>query len=102
MSAPRHEEASFADGVRAGIPFGVAGGLLALSFGVVAKDAGLPAVAAIVMSAIVFAGSAQFASVAILAQGGGVGAGGGRRGADELSLPADGRGARALASGRSG
>ena len=74
MSAPRHEEASFADGVRAGIPFGVAGGLLALSFGVVAKDAGLSAVAAIVMSAIVFAGSAQFASVAILAQGGGVGA----------------------------
>ena len=74
MSAPRHGESSFADGVRAGIPFGVAGGLLALSFGVVAKDAGLSPLAAIVMSAIVFAGSAQFASVAILAQGGGVGA----------------------------
>jgi 4-azaleucine resistance transporter AzlC len=67
------EQATFADGVRAGVPFGVAAGLLALSFGVVARDAGLSAPAAIVMSAIVFAGSAQFASVAILAQAGGVG-----------------------------
>jgi predicted branched-subunit amino acid permease len=67
-------ESSFADGVRAGIPFATAGGLLAISFGVVAVDAGLSEVAAIVMSAIVFAGSAQFASIAILAQGGTVGA----------------------------
>ena len=64
---------TFVDGVRAGIPFGVAGGLLALSFGVLARDAGLSAPAAILMSAVVFAGSAQFASVAIIAQGGGVG-----------------------------
>jgi 4-azaleucine resistance transporter AzlC len=64
----------FRAGVRAGAPFAVAGGLLALSFGVVAQDAGLSAVAAIVMSAIVFAGSAQFAAIAILAQGGTVGA----------------------------
>src|SRR5918995_914841 len=61
-------------GVRAGIPFAVAGGLLALSFGVVAQDAGLSQLAAIVMSAIVFAGSAQFAAIAILSQGGAVGA----------------------------
>jgi predicted branched-subunit amino acid permease len=67
-------ESSFAEGVRAGIPFATAGGLLAISFGVVAVDAGLSEVAAIVMSAIVFAGSAQFASIAILAQGGTVGA----------------------------
>jgi predicted branched-subunit amino acid permease len=67
-------ESSFADGVRAGMPFAVAGGLLAISFGVVAQEAGLSAVAAIVMSAIVFAGSAQFAAVAIIAQGGSVGA----------------------------
>jgi 4-azaleucine resistance transporter AzlC len=65
---------SFRAGFRAGAPFAVAGGLLALSFGVVAQDAGLSAVAAIVMSAIVFAGSAQFAAIAILAQGGTVGA----------------------------
>jgi predicted branched-subunit amino acid permease len=62
------------DGVRAGVPFGVAGGLLALSFGVVAQGAGLSALAAIVMSAIVFAGSAQFAAIAILAAGGTAGA----------------------------
>ena len=68
-----NDESTFADGVRAGIPFAIAGGLVALSFGVVAQDVGLSEVAAVVMSAIVFAGSAQFAVVAILAQGGGVG-----------------------------
>jgi predicted branched-subunit amino acid permease len=41
---------------------------------VVAQDAGLSEVEAIVMSAIVYAGSAQFSAVAILAQGGGAGA----------------------------
>ena len=40
----------------------------------VAQGAGLSAVAAIVMSAIVFAGSAQFAAIAILASGGTAGA----------------------------
>jgi predicted branched-subunit amino acid permease len=61
-------------GVRAAVPFGIAGFLLSTSFGVLAQDAGLSPIAAIVMSAIVFAGSAQFASIAILAQGGTVGA----------------------------
>ncbi len=56
------------------MPFAVAGGLLALSFGVVAQNAGFTELAAIAMSAIVFAGSAQFAAIAILAQGGTVGA----------------------------
>ncbi len=40
----------------------------------VAQDAGLTQIEAIVMSAIVYAGSAQFSAVAILAQGGGAGA----------------------------
>jgi 4-azaleucine resistance transporter AzlC len=62
------------EGVRAGVPFGIAGGLLALSFGVVAKGAGLSPLAAIAMSAIVFAGSAQFTAISILASGGTVGA----------------------------
>ncbi len=66
--------ASFRAGVRAGVPFAAAGFLLSLSFGVLARDAGFSTVAAIVMSAIVFAGSAQFAAVAIVAAGGGVGA----------------------------
>ena len=67
-------EYSYRDGLKAGVPFAVAGGLLAISFGVVARQAGLGPVAAIVMSAIVYAGSAQFTAIAIVAQGGGVGA----------------------------
>jgi 4-azaleucine resistance transporter AzlC len=67
-------EARLRDGIRVGLPFGVAGFLLALSFGVVAQSAGLSATAAIVMSAIVFAGSAQFTAIAIIASGGTVGA----------------------------
>jgi 4-azaleucine resistance transporter AzlC len=62
------------EGVRAGLPFAVAGGMLALSFGVVAEGAGLSPLAAIAMSAIVFAGSAQFTAISILASGGTVGA----------------------------
>jgi 4-azaleucine resistance transporter AzlC len=65
---------SLRDGMRAGLPFAVAGFLLALSFGVVAEGAGLSAGAAIAMSAIVFAGSAQFTAIAIIAQGGTVAA----------------------------
>ncbi|HYF28128.1 MAG TPA: AzlC family ABC transporter permease [Baekduia sp.] len=60
--------------MRAGVPFALAGVLVSLSFGVLAREAGFPVVAAIVMSAIVFAGSAQFAAVAILASGGTAGA----------------------------
>jgi 4-azaleucine resistance transporter AzlC len=44
--------------------------VLAISFGISARAAGVPALAAIAMSALVYAGSAQFAAVAILAQGG--------------------------------
>lgn len=73
-SKAQARDSTFAEGVRAGIPFAIAGGLLSISFGVVAQEAGLSAVAAIVMSAIVFAGSAQFAAVAIIAQGGTAGA----------------------------
>jgi 4-azaleucine resistance transporter AzlC len=73
-SPQQARDSSFADGVRAGVPFAIAGGLLSVSFGVVAQEAGLSALAAIVMSAVVFAGSAQFAAVAIIAEGGTVGA----------------------------
>ena len=65
--------ASFRRGVREGIPFAVAGGLLAISFGVLAHDTGLGAWGAILMSAVVFGGSAQFASVGILSTGGSLG-----------------------------
>jgi len=47
---------SFRAGIRAGIPFAIAGGLLSLSFGVLAREVGFSAIGAIIMSAIVFAG----------------------------------------------
>lgn len=65
---------SFRAGLRAGVPYAIAGGVVALSFGVLARDVGFSALGAIVMSAIVFAASAQFAAIAIVAGGGGVGA----------------------------
>jgi len=70
-AAPR---AAFRRGVREGAPFAAASLLLAASFGVLAVDAGFPELAVVVMSAIVFAGSAQFAAVTIIAAGGGPGA----------------------------
>src|SRR3954453_16344384 len=66
-------KASWRAGLRAGVPYAAAGFLLSLSFGVLARDAGFSVVAAIVMSAIVFAGSAQFAAVSIVSAGGGPG-----------------------------
>jgi 4-azaleucine resistance transporter AzlC len=52
----------------------VAGGILAVSFGILAENAGLTDIEAVIMSAIVFAGSAQFTAISIVAQGGGAGA----------------------------
>jgi 4-azaleucine resistance transporter AzlC len=69
----RSPRARFREGLKLGVPFAIAGFLVAVSFGIVAVGVGLSAVAAIVMSMIVFAGSAQFAAIAILAAGGGVG-----------------------------
>jgi 4-azaleucine resistance transporter AzlC len=66
--------ARFREGVRLGLPFAIAGVVVSLSFGVLARQTGLSAVATIVMSAVVYAGSAQFTAIAILAGGGGVGA----------------------------
>jgi 4-azaleucine resistance transporter AzlC len=57
-------------GLRAGIPYAVASGLVGVSFGVLARPV-MGGAAAIVMSVIVFAGSAQFASLAVLSAGGG-------------------------------
>jgi predicted branched-subunit amino acid permease len=65
-SAPR----SFRDGVRAGIPFAVAGGTFALTFGVAARPV-LGAIPAVVMSMLVFGGASQFGALSVLAAGGG-------------------------------
>jgi len=59
-----------AQGLRSGIPYAMASFLLGLSFGVLARPV-LGALATIVMSVIVFAGSAQFAALAVLSAGGG-------------------------------
>jgi predicted branched-subunit amino acid permease len=64
---------SFRRGLRVGVPYAAAGLLLAISFGVLAQPL-MGNVAPIVMSALMFAGSAQFAATAVLAAGGGPGA----------------------------
>ena len=53
-----------------GVPLGMAAFLVGLSFGVLARPE-MGVVAPIVMSAIVFAGAAQFGALAVLASGGG-------------------------------
>lgn len=68
-SLTRHP--SFRAGFRAGVPFAIAGFVLAMTFGLLAEPV-MGGVAAVVMSAIVFAGSAQFGALAVLAAGGGV------------------------------
>jgi 4-azaleucine resistance transporter AzlC len=59
------------DGVRAALPLAIAPILFSAAFGLLAEDAGMSRVGAIVMSATTFAGSAQFAAASILDEGGG-------------------------------
>jgi 4-azaleucine resistance transporter AzlC len=66
--------ARFRSGLRAGVPFAIAGGIVSMSFGVLATAAGMSDIAAVVMSMIVFAGSAQFVAISIVASGGSLGA----------------------------
>ncbi|HRK46833.1 MAG TPA: AzlC family ABC transporter permease, partial [Nocardioides sp.] len=61
---------SFWAGVRLGVPFAVVGFVLSMSFSVLARNAGFTALQAIVTAAFVFAGSAQFAALAVIASGG--------------------------------
>ena len=62
------------DGVRAALPLAVAPLLFSASFGLLAVEAGMGAVGAVVMSATTFGGSAQFAAASILESGGGAAA----------------------------
>lgn len=64
--------ASFRRGLRLGVPFGSVGFLISLSFSVLAMQAGFSTAQAIVTSAIVFAGSAQFAMLSVITAGGGI------------------------------
>ncbi len=58
--------------MRAGLPLSVAVFGFGVTFGVIARAAGMGAVAPIVMSATTFAGSAQFAAVSVLSAAGSV------------------------------
>src|SRR2546429_7938504 len=62
------------DGARRAVPIGIAVLLFGVSFGLLARTAGMGRVAPIVMSATTFAGSAQFAVASILDGGGTVAA----------------------------
>jgi len=59
-------------GMRAGLPFALVVGVVAISFGVLAHTLGWGVFAPIVFSAITFSVAAQFAVAAILGSGGGV------------------------------
>jgi len=62
----------YRDGVAAALPLAVAVVPFGMSFGVLARSAGMGRLAPVVMSATTFAGSAQFAVASILGAGGGL------------------------------
>lgn len=65
-------EGRYRDGAKRIAPIALAALAFSVSFGVLARASGIGALEAIVMSMTVFAGSAQFAVVSILAVGGGI------------------------------
>ncbi|MFN8234383.1 MAG: AzlC family ABC transporter permease [Actinomycetota bacterium] len=67
-------ERTHRDGIRASLPLAVAVFGFGLSFGVLARASGMGPVAPVVMSAVTFAGSAQFAAIQVLGVGGTVAA----------------------------
>jgi 4-azaleucine resistance transporter AzlC len=64
------ERAELVRGARAVVPIAIAATLFGVSYGVLARDAGLGIAAPIVMSFTTFAGSAQFAAAGVMEQGG--------------------------------
>src|SRR4051794_12823072 len=71
--AANANESSVRDGVRAALPLVLPVFAVAVSFGVLARPV-MGALPAVVMSIVVFAGAAQFASLSVLAAGGTAGA----------------------------
>jgi len=67
-------DATLRDGMRAALPLLLPTLLIGVSFGVAARSLGWGVAEPIVMSIVVFSGSAQFASTGVLAAGGGLGA----------------------------
>jgi 4-azaleucine resistance transporter AzlC len=67
-------EGTYREGARRIAPIGAAAAVFGASFAVLARTADFDGLAAIVMSATTFAGSAQFAAASILGTGGGIAA----------------------------
>ena len=61
-------------GARAALPFALVVGVVAISFGILARSLGWGVLAPIVFSVIAFSASAQFAAVAVMGAGGGAAA----------------------------
>jgi 4-azaleucine resistance transporter AzlC len=70
VPSPDAPEPRIRDGVRAALPLAPSPILFGLSFGFLAKTAGMSLGAAVVMSATTFAGAAQFAAVSVVDSGG--------------------------------
>jgi 4-azaleucine resistance transporter AzlC len=66
---PQRPMSSLRAGIRAGVPYAIAGGVFSFTFGVTARPL-IGSLAAIVMSVVCFAGASQFAALAVLAAGG--------------------------------
>jgi 4-azaleucine resistance transporter AzlC len=66
--------ARYRTGIRLALPLGVAVLAFGISFGVLARQAGMGSLAPFVMSTTTFAGSAQFAVASVLSTGGGLAA----------------------------
>jgi 4-azaleucine resistance transporter AzlC len=64
------DRAELVAGARAVLPIAIAAATFGVSFGILARDAGMGVAAPIVMSFTTFAGSAQFAAASVLEQGG--------------------------------
>jgi 4-azaleucine resistance transporter AzlC len=64
----------YGTGIRLAAPLAVAVSVFGISFGVLAREAGMGSLAPVVMSCVTFAGSAQFAVASVLGAGGGVAA----------------------------
>ncbi|HJQ13020.1 MAG TPA: AzlC family ABC transporter permease [Gemmatimonadaceae bacterium] len=74
LSGTRWRDSGFGRGARRVAPLAPAIGILGVVFGYVARSADLPWPAAVVMSATTFAGSPQFAAIAVFVAGGSVAA----------------------------
>src|SRR3712207_6731790 len=67
-----HGTEGYLAGVRAGLPFALVVGVIAISFGVLARSLGWGVLAPIVFSVMTFSVAAQFAVAMVLGAGGGV------------------------------